>query len=73
MDRRVDLRDEIIPILVFLQAAKSHFRAGDVLLGVFKVLKLLKGQPLAGFKAGLLTDKSIFTPCNALCFVGVCV
>jgi hypothetical protein len=41
VDRRVDLRDEVIPVLVFLQAAKSHFRAGDVLLGVFKVLKLL--------------------------------
>lgn len=73
MDRRVDLRDEIVPILVFLQAAKSHFRAGDVFLGVFKVLKLLKVKPLASLKVGLLTDKSIFTPCNALCFVGVCV
>lgn len=69
----MDLRDEVIPVLVFLQATKSHFRAGDVLLGVLKVVKLLKGQLLAGPKAGPLTDKSIFTPCNALCFVGVCV
>jgi len=77
VDGRVDLRDKVIPILVFLQATKSHFRAGDVLLGVLKVLKLLKGQllagPEAGPEAGSLTDKSIFIPCNPLCFVGVCV
>ena len=42
MDRRVDLRDEFIPVFVFLQTTKSHFRARDVLLGVLKVLKLLK-------------------------------
>jgi hypothetical protein len=54
VDRGVDLRDEIIPVLIFFQATKSHFRAGDVLLGVFKVLKLLKVSCWRVPKAGPL-------------------
>lgn len=33
-------RNQVVPILGFLQAAESHLRPGNVLLGVFQVLKL---------------------------------
>jgi hypothetical protein len=35
----LNLRDEVIAILLLLQATKGHLGAGNVLLGVLKVLK----------------------------------
>ena len=34
-----DLRNQVIPVLGLLQAAKGHLGAGDVLLGVLEVLE----------------------------------
>jgi hypothetical protein len=34
-----NLRDEVVPVLVLLQATESHLGAGDVLLGVLKVVE----------------------------------
>ena len=37
--RLFQVSDEICPFLWFLQAGEDHLRAGDVLFGVFEVLK----------------------------------
>lgn len=34
---RVNVRNQVIPVLLLLQATESHLGAGDVLLGVLKV------------------------------------
>ena len=48
-------RNEIVPVLVLLQATKSHFRAWDVFLGVLKVFKLVETKPSAiSFKRVLI-------------------
>ena len=36
------LRNQIMPVLLLLEAAKRHLGAGDVLLGVLKIFKLKK-------------------------------
>lgn len=35
-----DIRDQVVPVLVLLQAAESHLGSGDVLLGVLEVGEL---------------------------------
>lgn len=37
----MDVRDEIIPVLILLQTTKGHLGAWDVLLWVLKVLELI--------------------------------
>ena len=36
----LEVGDEVVPVLVLLQAAESHLGAGDVLLGVLEVGEL---------------------------------
>ncbi len=37
------VRDQVVPVLVLLQAAKGHLGAGDVLFGVLEVRELESG------------------------------
>ncbi len=39
-DGYANIRDEVVPVLGFLQATECHFCAGDVLLRVLKVIEL---------------------------------
>ena len=36
------LRDKIVSVLLLLEAAEGHFGAGDVLLGVLEIFKLVE-------------------------------
>ncbi len=59
--REGDIRNEVVSVLVLLQAAKGHLGAGDVLLGVLEVLEqrlLLPGDALAlvGVGVGVAAD-----------------
>lgn len=56
-----NLRNQVVPVLALLEAAKGHLGAGDVLLGVLEVLEqrlLLPGDALAlvGVGVGVAVD-----------------
>lgn len=74
---RENVRNEVVPVLVLLQAAEGHLGAGDVLLGVLKVVELEGfGSAQAHVKGSLgrlfvLTYQRALVPGDALLLVGV--
>jgi hypothetical protein len=68
------IRNEIVPVLVLLQAAKRHLGAGDVLLGVLEVRELRKAlanrKPTSRLGARW-AYQSVVVPGDALLLVGV--
>ena len=66
-----EVSDQVVAVARFLETAKSHLGAGDVLLGVFKVLELqLVSEPSSAVAEGM-TNQRLFVPHNALLLVGV--
>lgn len=41
--KEVNIRDEVVPVLLLLQTTEGHLGAGDVLLGVLEVGELEGG------------------------------
>jgi hypothetical protein len=70
---RENVRNEVVPVLVLLQAAEGHLGAGDVLLGVLKVVELEGfGSAQAHVKGSLgRTYQRALVPGDALLLVGV--
>ena len=65
------LRDEVVPVLALLQATESHLCAGNVFLGVFKILKLQKSAAIRVWEVNSNPDQRIFLPCDSLLLVGI--
>lgn len=66
------VRDQVVPVLVLLQAAEGHLGAGDVLLGVLEVRELRRGLAFADLGVWQLeTYQGILGPGDALLLVGV--
>ena len=40
LEWKKNIRDQVVPVLVLLEAAEGHLGAGDVLLGVLEVVEL---------------------------------
>jgi hypothetical protein len=64
-----NVRDQVISILLLLEASECHLSTGDVLLGVLEVLELVESVAIR--RGIVVTHKSILLPCDALCLVGV--
>jgi hypothetical protein len=63
--------DQVVSVLVLLETAKGHLGAGNVLLGVLKVLELVDGQGCRDTIAAYSTYQSVVVPLDALLLVGV--
>jgi len=70
-----NIRDEVVPVLLLLEAAKGHLGAGNVLLGVLKVVELQaivsgRSQSARDAPAGC-TYEGVLVPGDALLLVGI--
>lgn len=68
----MNVRDQVVAVLVLLQSTESHLGAGNIFLWVLEVLELWQILALGLCEHSMIvTHEGIVVPLNTLCLVGI--